>query len=68
MEKIYERHLQVTMIVSKYKERDYYTLEQFKKRDESFKLVIIDAPGLFTLGDKVTLRIGKNLDEKELVN
>lgn len=64
---IYEKKLKVVMLISRYKERTHYTLEQFKKRDDAFKLVIIERPGFFALGDIVTLRIGTDLDAVETV-
>ena len=64
---VYERTLQVTQIIHIYKEQSQYTFEQFKKREEVFKLTCRDKPGLFDLGDIVTLRIGTDLDWKETV-
>ena len=64
---VYERTLQVNMIVNAYKEQSQYTFESYKKREDAFKLLVRDKPGLFNLGDIVTLRIGTDLDWKETV-
>ncbi len=56
---IYERTLQVTMIITQFKEPIQYQFEQFKKRDEPFKLTVISPVQLFNLGDIVALTIAK---------
>ena len=57
----YERTLKVTAIYRQFDERTQFTFEQFKKRDDVFKMLIHASDGMFELGDIVTLTIAKKM-------
>lgn len=58
----YERTLKVTAIFRRHDEPTQFTFEQFKKKDEAFKLIVNTTDGLFELGDIVTLTIAKSME------
>ena len=58
----YEQTLKVTAILHRQNEPIQYTLEQFKRREKPFTLVINSPTEIFEMGDVVLLNVTKIMD------